>query len=488
MPWNETCQIVRRPVRSRRVLRVLAGAAMLGGGSLYGRRRGSAVPGRHAAGARQLGSRVIEMLRDARAQTGWSSVRARRLLAVYGAAALIALAVVGQAAASSSQLALNSSTCAKNLGGSWHGATCTVSSRATLGSNQTLTVPSGITLSITYAASDDSAGLTANGTIVNNGTISIVYSGTGGEGLLSTGAFTNKGMISISDTGQPDYSNTNAMCESSQYFFCGGYGVDSSGVVTNLGTITANESGGFDTRALFTSGTLSNAGVMSLTVGSAGSGSTGWTNNAGAITNTGTIHFAVPNPNDGVDGIYNFLGTISDSGKIDGTGSAYGEVENDAGTITIHTHGVITLNASTYGGGLLNEDGATLTVERGGDLEIAGDGTGLGLWNTGNGAGGTSPEGLAYPNKGTTVDNSGSVTVQSQGTIQNDNSTGSGTGVATITNESIGTITNGSGGTISNLSTIDNFGTIDNSGTINNSGTFNENGTCSNMNGGTGCI
>ncbi len=227
-----------------------------------------------------------------------------------------------------------------------------------MGASQNLTIPPGHTLAITYGATDDTAGLTANGTIVNNGTISIAYSGMGGEGLLSTdtGTLVNNGKITISDTGYQDLNSSVTLCSSPAYNFCGGYGLDSFGAVTNNGTITATEAGGPDTRALFTSGTLSNSGVMTVAVDPAtcaidrdptGScGATGWTNNnyagtitGGTITNSGSIDFDVVNLNAPfhVDGIYNLLGTIINTGTIAVTGGAdrSNGVENDGGMLTV---------------------------------------------------------------------------------------------------------------------------------------------------------
>src|SRR6516225_3250087 len=140
-------------------------------------------------GARRFGSLLVR-----------AHGRAVGLLAtVLGLLVFGAFALAGQAAASSPQTVLGSSTCSALLGGKWHSGTCTLSSSATLQSSQKLTIPHGVTLSITYGASDDSAGLIANGTILNNGTISIAYSGAGGEGLLSSGSLTNDGKITIND-------------------------------------------------------------------------------------------------------------------------------------------------------------------------------------------------------------------------------------------------------------------------------------------------
>ncbi len=152
-------------------------------------------------------------------------------------------------------------------------------------------------------------------------------------------------------------------------------------------------------------------------------------------------------------------------------------------------------SGATGATGLVNEDGATLSVNLGGAVNVENnpsDGS-TGLLNEYSGADGGLTQ---YPQGPATVDNSGSVAVSgmllnyADATITNESS-------GTITNGSSGTITNGSSGTIFNnfgtiinTNTINNFGMISNSGTIAPPGTINEEsgGTCMDIAPGTGCI
>lgn len=138
-------------------------------------------------------------------------------------------------------------------------------------------------------------------------------------------------------------------------------------------------------------------------------------------------------------------------------------------TISVSGGGAIDLQNTGGGTGLLNEDGATRNLARGGVVNVDPFDGSPGLTNTGSG--GFDAGGGPYPPGSSTVTNSGSVAVQ--GALEND---------AAITNMSTGRITIASTGTITNLGTITNSGTIQN-----NSGTFNGGGTCTNVKKGTGC-
>ena len=171
------------------------------------------------------------------------------------------------------------------FGGTWTGSTCTISSYS-IGSTQTLEIPSGVTLAITDDGILNNAGRV---TIDNGGTLTIEggYYNPNGDGvgitqLTNTGTINNAGTINI-DNLQSDHSQD------------GNDGIDNGGTINNeaTGVINVDNGNGY---GLDNYGTILNSGTVNVANPSGLTLSTGYSGpnvadalNDGGLYNTATF-------------------------------------------------------------------------------------------------------------------------------------------------------------------------------------------------------
>jgi len=225
-------------------------------------------------------------------------------------AAVVALLVLGFGLLGAIPLAhaattgLDQATCIgasyPDLGGSWNipTSTCTLSAGTyTIGSGDTLEIPSGTTLTfsgpgrvtspvgatlqvdsggaIIVADVGATPGLSVidnEGTFTNSGTITVENSVSSSTGIANIGTFTNSGTIIVENPG--DFSE----------------GISNVGTITNTGTITIENSGSGSAGIYnYTPGAIDNYGT--ITVDNSGASSYGINNQSGTITdiNCGTL-------------------------------------------------------------------------------------------------------------------------------------------------------------------------------------------------------
>jgi hypothetical protein len=195
------------------------------------------------------------------------------------------------------------------LGGLLSGTICGIGGGFTFYPGDTLTIPSGTTLELTFYGIINSGGIINNyGTItisnylyngiINNGGIinnygTITVSNNDGIGIKNY----NGGTITNNSVGQITVSNT------------GGYGITNTDTIYNYGTITISNTGGYG--IYNQSGTINNSATITVQ-NTAGTG----------ILNGGTIKISKG-------------GSITNSGTILNCGKIIGKIKNSGtGTVT----------------------------------------------------------------------------------------------------------------------------------------------------------
>ena len=381
---------------------------------------------------------------------------------------------------------LGESVCETTLGATWDDvSTCTITNpTAFIGSNDTLTIPSGVTLLVANTA-NQSLGVEIRGNVTNHGTLSV----TSGDAL----GVDNFGTITNSESGTINVSNTvdfGILSRSSSVIdnygtinvvntgFLGIYsagtfnnfesgtlsientdfstGIDNEGILNNFGALTvANYGTPTSTLGIESFGEINNFASGSITVEN--SGHTGIYHLDSTFTNWGAITVA----NSGLYGIRE-SGTLVNDGTLvveNGAGSGYGIqlgdtlVNTESGTVTVaNTNGRGVEIAPTFG-----------NLTNFGTMTVANSNAGFGIWNE------------------RIISNLGTMTVSSSGSaahgIFNNDGTISNSGTLNLENADVsigifnhGTIENsGSMNVNSNFTNggIENdFGTITNTGTL----------------------
>jgi outer membrane autotransporter protein len=208
---------------------------------------------------------------------------------------------------------------------------------------------------------------TVGGAVVNTGTISLTVNGGAGilispSGTLTlTGGVTNTGTITSSGT------TGRGIAVLSDPTFTGG--------ITNSGTISTRSNAiRVDTVSTF-SGNISNSGSLSITLNTvAALFVLNTTTFAGSIANSGTITTPTgPNPlGIRVSNVGTITGNVTNSGtitsrsdiSIEAFGTLAGGVTN-TGTIAADNRGIVILNGTSFGGGILNSGSITATNSNG---------------------------------------------------------------------------------------------------------------------------
>lgn len=249
------------------------------------------------------------------------------------------------------------------LSGTWLGDTCTISGPLGITSDTTLSIGTGVTVTVSSTAGD---GVDNGGTITNDGTLNASTSSAGSDAALyNDGTIQNSGTIIANDSGSTSVAGidnygaiTNEGTVSASDSYVGGYGVTNQGTITNDGSLTSSNTIG-------NSGTITNNGMLDgiVTLNVAPAIGAGFINNdAAVINNYGTMTGAgISSPGIYNDGVINNHAAMNGTGTINTPFPADG-IENDG---VINNYGNTTAIGARYGLNNVNTTneycGATLT-------------------------------------------------------------------------------------------------------------------------------
>ena len=259
----------------------------------------------------------------------------KTLVSVIGLSMLILL--VGSAANLASALQIPATTTISDqascvgIGGKWDGVnTCTITTGITVGSGETLTIPSGVVFNIANdGTADQEVGITVDsgGIIDNSGTLNI--SNTGGTGIVNSGTINNSGTMMIIHFDLIPYSgtvvNSGTINNSGISIIRGTLTNNASGVITNRGSFTNDEGN------ILNSGTLNNSAEFS-------NYSNLINNLGGKITNSGSLFSLGGLDNSGT--IINACdATFTNTGRFTGNAVQF-DCPSGQSTLTVRTQDV----------------------------------------------------------------------------------------------------------------------------------------------------
>ena len=356
------------------------------------------------------------------------------------------------------------------LGNALDGETVTSNNALEVMAGGALLIDQGSTVANTGTVTVDGTGtLTLNTATVTGGTVTDKAGGTidlTGGGVVKSGSLGNAGQINVTGLGNALDGETVTSNNALEVMAGGALLIDQGSTVANTGTVTVDGTGTLTLNtATITGGTVTDkaGGTIDLTGGGVvKSGSLG---NAGQINVTG-----LGNALDGETVTSNNALEVMAGGAllID-----QGSTVANTGTVTVDGTGTLTLNTATVTGGTVTDKaGGTIDLTGGGvvksgSLGNAGQINVTGLGNaldgetvTSNNALEVMAGGALLIDQGSTVANTGTVTVDGTGTLTLNTATVTG---GTVTDKAGGTIDLTGGGVVKS-------GSLGNAGQINVTG------------------